>query len=644
MTPLLVGLVLGCGPSAGDVAAWLDAGEVDRAVDALVTSPPRGMERAAAVAADLAALRAERDAVHAAETELLVRKAEAALARGDVLAGVSAWAIGAVDPNAPELATVRTQVLAALEAAPPELAARGYGALAELPGPDAAEWAERARVAELRVVWADPAAALAAAAGATVVTASEVLTELDPLLVDAPDWSVLGAAGDAAVRRLQATPEAVAAVPALASVGPRSPSGPTVADAREAVGRVAEAARAAGAPEDLLVATWVDGAVGSFDPWTRVVWPAELTSWQAFHDGVQVGVGLRLALDADGAVVVEAPELGGPLWESGVHQGDRVVRLSDDTFELIPALVPTDLRLDAVQGALAGPPGTWVRIDLRRPDGTVGVVVADRAPVVRETVRGFRRGPDNAWSPWLDEDRGLVYVAITVFRESSEPAFDALIEPVVGRARGVVLDLRGNVGGDVDAAVQIADRFLAEGTLVRLDGRQVPDLGPAVDPESGEVLIPWNEAIPGGPLEGVPVVVLVDADTASAAEVLAGALAQLGGARVVGVPTWGKGLSQVLRVDPDGAWAFQATNLVWSLPDGRRLVRGSGIPVDVPLTLTPAERYQIGQQAEARGRLVAHADGAPFVWPALAVDGALPVLSDDPALLVARLLLEVAEP
>ena len=85
-----------------------------------------------------------------------------------------------------------------------------------------------------------------------------------------------------------------------------------------------------------------------------------------------------------------------------------------------------------------------------------------------------------------------------------------------------------------------------------LSGRVEPDTGPDIDPETGRKLIPWNHAVPGHALEGVPVVVLVDAETASAAEILAGLLQERAGAVVLGAPTWGKGLAQALRAEPAG--------------------------------------------------------------------------------------------
>mgnify|MGYP002632324013 CR=1 FL=1 len=259
-----------------------------------------------------------------------------------------------------------------------------------------------------------------------------------------------------------------------------------------------------------------------------------------------------------------------------------------------------------------------------------------RAPVSMKTVEGYARGPDNAWSVWLQP--GVAYAHITDFRASTEPDLDALFEPWLDEIQVVVLDLRGNPGGNVNAAVQVADRFVAEGLLAGIDGRVLPDTGPEIDPETGARLADWNEALPGHALEGVPVVVLVDGDTASSAEVLAGALQERAEAFVIGSPTWGKGYAQALR-GGEADWALQLTNLVWTLPSGRRLDREGGIqPALVLAATSPGERFRLAELYEGRAALRVHDDGSPMspVGPR-ARDG-LPELSGDPALVAARLV------
>src|SRR5690606_22779569 len=145
------------------------------------------------------------------------------------------------------------------------------------------------------------------------------------------------------------------------------------------------------------------------------------------------------------------------------------------------------------------------------------------------------------------------YARILAFRPHTDEAFDRLLEPWLDEISGLVLDLRSCPGGDLDAAAQIADRFVDDGLVVQLEGRAPP-------PPPPEGVVAWNQAVPGHALEDVDVVVLVDAQTASSAEVVAGALQDLADAVVIGAPTVGKGSSQALHPIPELSMAVQVTN------------------------------------------------------------------------------------
>jgi carboxyl-terminal processing protease len=265
------------------------------------------------------------------------------------------------------------------------------------------------------------------------------------------------------------------------------------------------------------------------------------------------------------------------------------------------------------EAGMRGPAGSALTLALRR-GGAPLTLRFPRGEVVVPTVSGAARGPAGP-DLWLSAEDGLGYVKISAFKPTSLAAFDALALPAAPQLRGLVLDLRGNGGGDVNAAVQIADRFIAEGPLVQAVGQRPPPAGPLTDPATGAPLTPWDQAVAGDALEGLPLVVLVDADSASAAEVLAGALQQRAGAVVVGGPTFGKGAAQRLYTDPDARFALQYTNLLWALPDGRRLHRagaGGGLLPDLRLVQGPAAQACADAAARRRAEPVAHPDGAPF--------------------------------
>jgi C-terminal processing protease CtpA/Prc len=137
--------------------------------------------------------------------------------------------------------------------------------------------------------------------------------------------------------------------------------------------------------------------------------------------------------------------------------------------------------------------------------------------------------------------------------------------------------------------------------------------------------------------------VLVDRDTASAAEILAGVLQERAGAVVVGAPTWGKGYTQLLRTEREQGYAVQFTNQIWTLSSGRHLARSrdgsGGIQPDVPLELSPGVQFQADLLARQRAALHAHKDGTPLEWLDTVRRSDLPPLSADPALLYGELIL-----
>jgi carboxyl-terminal processing protease len=179
--------------------------------------------------------------------------------------------------------------------------------------------------------------------------------------------------------------------------------------------------------------------------------------------------------------------------------------------------------------------------------------------------------------------------------------------------------------------VNVADRFVADGILAQLAGRTIapPQPGP-----NGE--LPWNAAVPGHALEGVPLVVLVDRDTASAAEIAAGALRERAGAVLVGERTYGKGLAQALRRDDALGVGWQVTNSAWRLPSGVALQEPggerTGLAPDVDVPLSPGERMLVTELRARREHPPVHPDGTPVPYLGTVARPELPRLSEDPQL------------
>ena len=648
MTRLALFLLLaGCGEDPPTPEAQLAAGDLEAATAALAARPEHALSD---LATQLTVLNAERIAVRAAEGGMLRDAAGEALAAGDLGKGAAVLATARrALPDDPDLAALDARLEAALPAAGPGARAKVLAARAEATfDPVKARAIHREGAVATAVARLDPAlidAVRSHQGGATVPAARALLQQLDTEYFRPIAWADSADLARQALSAVRSSDAAQARWPAIADVVP--PRAPVVdlATAQADLAAQVAAHAQAGVPPELVIDTWVRGAMAALDPWSRPVWPAEIATWEAGHAGIYHGLGLELEAREDGRIEIRGLVPGAPAWDSGLHQGDVLLEVRDETGTLrLADHAPLDALVQA-RGALVGPTGSEVQLVTARYDETALTPIT-RGPVVPETVQGWSRGPDNAWAPWLDREAGVAYVRIRRFKPPTLADFDALLEPHLGDIRGLVLDLRGNPGGDVNAAVQIADRFIADGRLAELSGRVLPDTGPDVDPQTGEALAAWNDGIPGHGLEGVPTVVLVDADSASATEVLAGALQERVGARVVGEATWGKGRAQALRTNAEAGYAVQFTNVVWALPSGRQLARGEpgggGVAPDVRVALSPAERFEVDRRARTRGALRVHADGTPMVWRDPGRRDDLPPLSGDPVARTAELVLKAA--
>lgn len=379
------------------------------------------------------------------------------------------------------------------------------------------------------------------------------------------------------------------------------------------------AAIAASLPEPIVVAESTEAALASLDAWSKPVWPAEIAAWTRQHDGLQVGIGVQI-FEEDRGIVVGYPVPGTAAWDAEVHQDDLIIGVGELTVAKLPPP-----RIDAVVEALVGEPGTSVVVRFDRA-GAVRTVPLIRRSVPAPTVVGFRRGADNRWVPWFDEARGIAYARIRALRPYSDDEFDALLDGVAPRA--LILDLRGNGGGDLTAAIDLADRFVADGILAEREGRTVSLKGP------GEGEVAWNAAVPGHAFEALErLVVVVDEGTGSSAELLADTLRARANAVIVGQRTVGKTASQVLGQHPDGLVAWQITHARIRAP-GRPAFVGGVIP-DHEVTLSPAEGVLVDGLLRQREHLRTHRDGSPIRFTGEpAAEGTL-MLDRDPQLAMA---------
>lgn len=275
------------------------------------------------------------------------------------------------------------------------------------------------------------------------------------------------------------------------------------------------------------------------DPYSRLI---EKSDWENQRIGVEGdygGVGLEV-VDRDGHVTVLAPIPGTPAAEAGVLPGDRIVEVDGESVE--------GWGTDRTVPLLRGEPGTPVTMGVRR----WGVEPVLSFDIVRERVQV----PQVPFAALLDD--GVGYVPLRAFADTAAAAVRAAVDSLSGEGmRALVLDLRGNRGGLLEEGLALADLFLDP-------GREVVEIrGRAADPDvyRTETSQPHPE---------LPVAVLVGPVTASAAEIVAGALQDHDRALLIGSGTFGKGLVQSLFRLSGGA-VLRLTTARWYTPLGRRI-------------------------------------------------------------------------
>jgi carboxyl-terminal processing protease len=344
------------------------------------------------------------------------------------------------------------------------------------------------------------------------------------------------------------------------------------------------------------------------------------------------GVGLELTAEGpDRLPAVVTPLIGSPAWLAGIAAGDRIVA--------IDGIASDRMRLKDAVAMLRGPAGSRVVLDIAPPDGdpaeasdeaghilSTRSVSLERAVLRSETVCGDRRRADGSWDWFLEGEEGLALIRLSRFSPHTLGDLDRALEEiaVAGQPAGVILDLRGNPGGLLDAALEVCDRFLDDGVIVSM--RRRPAAGTRPVPASPEQL-DVRRATPGASLRGVPMVVIVDGVTASAAEIVAACLQDHGRAVVVGSRTFGKGTVQTTVPLSDGRHALRLTTAEYLRPNLAPLHRRPHDPDTQIWGVLPDRGHELtptGGTLEVVRDWRRHRDAVPR-HPAVVTIGAEPV-------------------
>src|SRR6476469_2466875 len=309
-----------------------------------------------------------------------------------------------------------------------------------------------------------------------------------------------------------------------------------------------------------LIKGAIDGMLAALDPHSSYVEASDFDQLKTTTDGNYGGLGLTVSIE-DGAVKVIAPTEDTPAYRAGIKAGDYITHING---ELVYGL-----NLDEAVAKMRGDPGTSISLTIVRPGRDKPFdVTMKRERIELRPVK------------WEIKD-GIGYLNINTFSgnvaEQTKSALVAIDKATGGHPLGYIVDLRSNPGGLLDQAVDISDAFLESGEIVSQRGRDKDD-------------IERYYARPGDMAHGLPVIVLIDAGTASASEIVAGALQDHRRALIMGEKSFGKGSVQtVVQTGPNSA--LRLTTARYYTPSGRS-VQAGGIDPDIAVPQLSDEDYK----------------------------------------------------
>jgi carboxyl-terminal processing protease len=305
-------------------------------------------------------------------------------------------------------------------------------------------------------------------------------------------------------------------------------------------------------PSTLVVAHFAEAALSALDPYTVMVWPRQVQDFEKTMTNEFTGVGIEITKQK-GLLTVAGLLPDTPAYNAGLDAGDVI--------EKVDGLETKDMSLTCAVRKITGPEGTEVTLTIKRPgeDQRRDISII-RAKIVVPTIRGWQRSDAGHWEYLIDDENKVGYVRITSFSGTTASDLEEVLKRLeAGGLRGLILDLRFNSGGLLDSAVEVSDKFIGEGLIVRTQPRWgVPTYVPA----HKETTHP-----------DYPLVILINRFSASASEIVSGVLQDRAYQRavLVGERTHGKGSVQGITTYPGGGAQLKYTMAYYHLPSGQRV-------------------------------------------------------------------------
>ena len=303
-----------------------------------------------------------------------------------------------------------------------------------------------------------------------------------------------------------------------------------------------------------LLESALKGMLQNLDPHSSYINTSEWKQFKRQIEGRFGGIGIQVGMDNDASrLKVIAPMVGTPAYEAGILAGDIIMEIDGQSTE--------GMNPDKAVEVLTGRPGTQVKLSvLHEGDEKLETIAVTRAIIDVPSVLGDSRKPDDSWSFMLDQDKKIGYIRISSFiQNTTEELKKALAELKSDGMKALVLDLRDNPGGLLSAAVEVSDLFVADGLIVSTKGRNTV----------GKTY----EAQKDGTYGDFPMVVLVNQNSASAAEIVSACLQDHNRAVVVGQRSYGKGSVQNIIDLEDGNSVLKLTVASYLRPSGKNIHR-----------------------------------------------------------------------
>ncbi len=306
-------------------------------------------------------------------------------------------------------------------------------------------------------------------------------------------------------------------------------------------------------PQSIVIAQFSEAAFSALDPYTVIIWPKQVQDFEKMMTNEFTGIGIEIS-KPKGLLTVASLLPDTPAYKSGLDAGDVI--------KAVDGLKTKDMTLSCAVHKITGPKGTKVTLTIERPgeEKTKDItIIRDR--IIVPTIRGWQRTDTGRWRYMIDEKNRIGYVRLTSFAAESAASLEKVLLKLESQGlRGLILDLRSNSGGLLDSAVAVVDKFIEEGLIVKR--------------QRGFGRMPiYEDAHKKDTHPNYPLVILINSGSASASEIVAGALAdeKYKRAILVGTRTHGKGSVQGITAYPGGGAQLKYTMAHYHLPSDQRV-------------------------------------------------------------------------